>query len=483
MATTENRISRLVGKDGKSQIIVKLTISRDKRPCFKSGVYVNPKYFKVVKETSHGKVYDIVPPKVSELNTEEKRDTTTAKIKLDSFINRLMKICQVVENEKKDELTKEWIDNSLAVTVGVGTDKITYEFIIQRLKEKQESGEKKNVLHGFFDVLNEYLIKVKLSYGREKNYHVLIRDLHRFERYICESDKKRKGFKLDLNVMDKGTITEFENYLRDEHTLIEGYPDIYAEYPETSDKRKKVRVPQQRSDNTISTIMKRFRAFCSWCIKNNYTNKDPFKGYKNLSEIYGTPYYLTLEERDIIAEWDFSNNPQLEVQRDIFIFQCLIGCRVGDLLKMTEKNIIKEAIEYIPRKTKDERPFVARIPLTDKTRNLIAKYHGVDKKGRLFPFLTPIHYNEKIKEILTICRINRMITILDPLTREEIKAPINKVASSHLARRTFIANLYNKVKDPNLIGSMSGHAEGSKAFARYRAIDDDIKKEVLRMIE
>ena len=51
-----------------------------------------------------------------------------------------------------------------------------------------------------------------------------------------------------------------------------------------------------------------------------------------------------------------------------------------------------------------------------------------------------------------------------------------------MARRTFIGNLYKKVKDPNIVGSMSGHKEGSKAFARYREIDEDIKKEVVDML-
>lgn len=51
-----------------------------------------------------------------------------------------------------------------------------------------------------------------------------------------------------------------------------------------------------------------------------------------------------------------------------------------------------------------------------------------------------------------------------------------------MARRTFIGNLYKKVKDPNIIASMSGHIEGSKAFARYRYIDDDIKQSVIELI-
>ena len=76
-----------------------------------------------------------------------------------------------------------------------------------------------------------------------------------------------------------------------------------------------------------------------------------------------------------------------------------------------------------------------------------------------------------------------MITVLNPTTGREEKRPLNELASSHLARRTFVGNLYKKVKDPNLVGSLSGHAEGSKAFARYREIDEDMKKELVDLLE
>ena len=52
-----------------------------------------------------------------------------------------------------------------------------------------------------------------------------------------------------------------------------------------------------------------------------------------------------------------------------------------------------------------------------------------------------------------------------------------------MARRTFIGNIYKKVKDPNLVGSLSGHKEGSKAFARYRDIDEDMKRELIGYLE
>lgn len=76
-----------------------------------------------------------------------------------------------------------------------------------------------------------------------------------------------------------------------------------------------------------------------------------------------------------------------------------------------------------------------------------------------------------------------MVTVLNPTTGAEEKRPLNEIASSHLARHTFIGNLYKKVKDPNLVGSLSGHKEGSKAFARYRDIDEDIKKELVNLLD
>ena len=203
------------------------------------------------------------------------------------------------------------------------------------------------------------------------------------------------------------------------------------------------------------------------------------------TEVYGTPYYITLEARDKIAGYDLSANPSLEAQRDIFIFQCLIGCRVSDLMAMTPGSIINGAIEYMLQKTKGERPQVVRVPLNAIAKALVEKYAGSDDlmNGKLFPFISSQKYNVEIKKIFTTCGVNRMVTVLNPTTGAEEKRPMNDIASSHLARRTFIGNLYKKVKAPNLIGSLSGHKEGSKAFARYRDIDEDMKKELVNLLD
>ena len=51
------------------------------------------------------------------------------------------------------------------------------------------------------------------------------------------------------------------------------------------------------------------------------------------------------------------------------------------------------------------------------------------------------------------------------------------------ALRTFAGNIYRQVKDPNLVASLTGHAEGSRAFNRYREIDLGMKQDLVKILE
>ena len=71
---------------------------------------------------------------------------------------------------------------------------------------------------------------------------------------------------------------------------------------------------------------------------------------------------------------DFSFDPALEKQRDVFVFQSLVGCRISDLYAMTRRSVINGAVEYIPRKTKDGRPVVVRVPLLKDALEILDRY-------------------------------------------------------------------------------------------------------------
>ena len=89
-----------------------------------------------------------------------------------------------------------------------------------------------------------------------------------------------------------------------------------------------------------------------------------------------------------------------------------------------------------------------------------------------------------LNRYLQLRSVHKIVIFVDKSsTRREVRMPISECASSHMARRTFCGNLYKRVKDPNIVASMSGHKEGSKAFARYGEIDKDIKRDALKVFE
>ncbi|MDR1644680.1 MAG: site-specific integrase [Tannerellaceae bacterium] len=327
----------------------------------------------------------------------------------------------------------------------------------------------------FQQLLEEFILKHKLSEIRKKNFRVICRAMMRYELFVRATKRGQKVFMLDIDTVTADTLHDMWDFFENEHLYHAKYPEIYERIPEK-------RTPRPRSKNTLIDSFCRIRTFFLWCYEKKRTTNKPFDQFHIDECTYGTPVYITLQERDKLFDKDLSGYPQLEVQRDIFVFQSLIGCRIGDLYRMTKSNVVNGAIEYIPRKTKEGNPITVRVPLNDKAKTILEKYKHCES-NRLLPFTSEQKYNDAIKKAFKLAEIDRIVTILDPLSNEELKKPLYEVASSHMARRTFIGNIYKKVKDPNLVGALSGHKEGSKAFSRYREIDEDMKKELVSLLD
>jgi len=287
--------------------------------------------------------------------------------------------------------------------------------------------------------------------------------------------------------MQLDDIEGLVDYMRNEYDLAQQYPQIFKKlltnYPAACPVCR-VHNVERRGNNVIHVHMKRLRTMWHSFNEKGWVDNYPFKGFKNVQEHYGNVTYITLEERDKIAATPMPTK-HLETQRDIFVAQCRIGCRVSDLMRLTPQHIQDDMIVYVPKKTKEEgeTPKMAYVPITNKLQLLIDKYKGVDKYGRLFPCISQQRYNEAIKEIFTIAGITRQVEVRDSLTGENKLRPLNEIASSHIARRTFVANLYNKVADPTIIAQMSGHSENSTSFARYRKQGNDLLRRVAQLAD
>lgn len=341
---------------------------------------------------------------------------------------------------------------------------------IDKFKNPDKYGLKKP--ETFIDIFYKFIDARKISETRKRNFKVIVRALQRFELF---KRLKNKDFTLTFDGLTVEVLRNFEKFLTKEHEYYEKYPQLYKDIPEK-------RAPKPRGQNTLNDIFTKLRTFVLWANEEGLTVQNAFHKFKVKNCVYGTPYYITIDERNQIYHADLSDWPELAIQRDVFIFQCMIGCRVGDFLKMTKRNIVKGAIEYVQRKTKDGRPITVRVPLNETAKEIQKRYKDFEGKS-LLPFTYEQKYNENIKQIFAHAEITRIVTVINPTTREVEQRPINEIASSHLARRTFIGNLYKQVKDPNLVGALSGHKEGSKAFARYRDIDEDMKADLVKMLE
>ncbi len=334
-------------------------------------------------------------------------------------------------------------------------------------------GNKAEEYHLVYQI-SRYIAENTLADDSYKHHLGNIDKISRYERFQHEV-LHRRGFKLCIDTITADDLREFKSWLQEEHNLAGQYPLFYKDV-------EKQKYEQIRSENSITGYFYRIRTVVKWCIKRGLTRNNPFDQYQITQPMYGDPFYLTLEERDRVYYADLSGlGATHPVYRDIFMFQCLIGCRVSDLNRLTKANVVDGCVEYIPQKTKMEHANTVRVPLNQKALDILERYK--DLEDALLPRFSHFGYNKKIKEILKYVGIDRMVRVLDPKTREDVAWPLYEVATTHTARKTFIGNLYKQVKDPNLIASMSGHSEGSRAFVRYRKIDDDMKKELVNLLD
>ena len=124
---------------------------------------------------------------------------------------------------------------------------------------------------------------------------VIIRALKRFAIYSAQEES--------FATLSSDMLRKFSKFLENEHKFVvegkDGKPRIkdplykaaYKSVPEC-------RFPKQRGQNSIIGTMSRFHTFVRWAIKRGYMNRDPYDDYVIGTAIYGTPFYLTKEERN-----------------------------------------------------------------------------------------------------------------------------------------------------------------------------------------
>lgn len=309
------------------------------------------------------------------------------------------------------------------------------------------------------DIFKRYLL---IELGEYKSPIDVNKKLSLFDYYIkyknesIVSDNRRRHYSSDIN-----KLKEYQETLKAPITFDNFNVIAYKKYLEEGG----------RKTNTVVSIMKRLKAFFNYC-KNELQliDKNPFDSINFASkvgvELYNEPVCMTREELTHLYTYNFTNSIDMLV-RDMFCLQAALGCRIGDFVRLTYDNIQNNTLTYYPEKTREIANKVI-VPLSYRAKNIINKYKGKGDNNLIMPFINSVEYNRQLKSVFRIASLNRKIIIYNRDNKKEEVFELHQLASSHLARRTFVDILCQAGEPIHVVASMSGHSENSKAFDRYR---------------
>lgn len=433
MAKIEVNISSLVNSNGKSELLFRISINRNNRFRIKSGIYVYPDRFKDGE----------IKPQRAEDKDGRRKEMLNASEKLSVLKTIIINECENDPNIAKEELA-------------IAIDRFHHPD--QYLNENRST----TLLIRFSEYIDQCYKEGIFGLGRKKHYDVLLREINRFLIIHNLTDLRPDGFTNDK-------ITLLRDFLMNEHLMVEKFRGLYIGMTDRN-------IPAKpRNQNTVASKLKKLQAFFNDLESNDEIPVSPFRKLGKqrkaimMREQYDEPIFLTKDEFLLLQK---SNVPDaLQQTKDAFILQCGLGCRVGDFQSLNYDNIsIKEDIPYIhylPKKTMNEgdRRKEIKTPLMRFALDIIKKY-DFD-----FPILNYVSgergYNEKIKELLKICNINKLVAVFNNELGKNEYIPIYQVASSKLARKTHV-DIMNKVQINQYAAGL--HKKGSSAVERYTAM-------------
>lgn len=225
---------------------------------------------------------------------------------------------------------------------------------------------------------------------------------------------------------------------------------------------------------TMNTIINKMRALLTVINKadrNGLINKitsglSRYQIPKNKEE--GQQIYLTETDLAKLEKVELSGNE--EKLRDLFLLQCHIGQRYGDMLRLDEAIITEKNITLVQEKTAKK----VVIPLSDDAKAILKKY---DNK---MPHIGAEYANELLKSIGKKAGIDdeQLITKQEKGKTITKKVPKYELMKTHTARRTFVTISIKRGLQPSIIMKITGHTS-TKTMERYNKMTADDAAEAM----
>jgi site-specific recombinase XerD len=194
------------------------------------------------------------------------------------------------------------------------------------------------------------------------------------------------------------------------------------------------------SNNSAMKYIHTFKRIIKFAVDQEWLEKSPVSQFRCT---YHPPQRERLTMEEIMKLYRKELSIRLAEVRDVFVFCCFTGFGYIDLYKLTPENIVTgiDGGKWIA-KDREKTGTNERVPLLPIPLEILDRYKNdpyCREKGCLLPVNTNQCYNAYLKEIATICEVNKYLT-------------------THIARHTFATTVTLENDVPiETVSQMLGH--------------------------
>ncbi len=430
--TIKFELSKKQGDNKKSQILVRISVSRNFRVGSKTGLYISPKDWNDKTNSVR---------KISKIESEDKQEELIKLrdelAKLESHIEKAIIGEQELEmmTDKKDR--QEWIDFVIESFFNPCVKLIR----IQNLT---------------FDEFAKIYVEIRSKeehWKPAKNHHKNRKKLWEHPSFdklsAVQTQLHEMNPKLQMDKITGATLDEYQHYL-----ICKGF-----------------------NNKTIENHMSYFKQILRWANEKGYLKYGSdvmAHKVKKLKIAPPTPFnYLDWDEFLLFYNYEFDElEKDLELARDRFCFCCATSLRHSDLVLLKKSHFDNaddpKSFTIVSKKTID----APTICLNEYSRSLYMKYKDVEtEKGLLFPKKSNQKMNKCLKKIACRLGITREVNKTEYCgnERSDITTRICDIIATHAGRRTFVVHCAEKGWTEEQIRAYTGH-EDFRALRPYFTI-------------
>lgn len=384
------------GKNNLSTIYVRLRDGRTTDLTVSTGYTIEPKYW----SESTGKVKQIA--------------SNAEKVNISNDLQNLeRKISDSLNSDKGTaiQINRSWLEGVILKYKNPLLEQKT-EFLIDRIKEYQN------------DLKNRINKKTgkKISSATIRNFKTLISHIEKYEEV--------KKIRLNIHDIDLTFHSDYYKFAEKILTL---------------------------SVNSIGRDLRQIKTVCLDARDKGIATNKQVESRKFNAPTEPTDF-VTITELEIekIKNQKFKDSGYLDNARDWLIIGCWTGCRVNDLMKLTNDNILmtpqgQKFIRYTQSKTGKQ----VDIPIHSHVNEIL------ERLGNFPRSISDVKFNEYIK---TVCQKAGLTDEVkgskqNKQTHKKETGVFEKweLIRSHTCRRSFATNHYNKLSN-KLIMAVTGHA-------------------------